>query len=114
MIDTLGMQISFAGLGKYFEKVISSESVGFDKPDPKIFRHLFNVVGLPEGRIVYVGDDPERDIKPSKEMGMKDVMLELPKSMTAESWRNYNFRLKGDEKPDHVIRGFRELLEIIE
>jgi putative hydrolase of the HAD superfamily len=114
MTDTLGMQISFAGLGKFFEKIISSQSVGFDKPDPKIFRHLLNVVGLPEGRIVYVGDDPERDIKPPKTLGMKAILLNLPKGMSIKGWRDYGFRLKAKEKPDFVIKDFSELLQIVE
>lgn len=113
MVDTLNMQISFAGLRRFFDKIISSESVGFDKPDPKIFRHLLNVVGLPEGRIVYVGDDPERDIKPSKTFGMKAILFKLPNEMGIKGWRDYNFRLKAKEKPDFVIKDLEELLEIL-
>ena len=114
MTDTLSMQISFAGLGEFFEKIISSQSVGFDKPDPKIFRHLLNMVGLPEGRVVYVGDDPERDIKPSKKLGMKAILLKLPKGMSIKGWRDYGFHLKVKERPDFVIKDFGELLRILE
>ncbi len=114
MNDMLNMQISFTGLHKFFNKIISSESVGFEKPDPKIFRHMLNIVGPPEENIVYVGDDPEGDIKPAKALGMKAILLKLPNAMSIKGWRDYNFRLKAKEKPDFVIKDLSELLDIVE
>ncbi|MEE9323459.1 MAG: HAD family hydrolase [Candidatus Aenigmarchaeota archaeon] len=113
-VDTLNMQLSWTGFRKFFEKVIVSGRLGIEKPDIRVFRHMVNMFGLPEERILYVGDDPERDIKPSKEIGIKAVIMEHPKEMAAKSWRDYNYELKGKEKPDFVIKDLSELLQIVE
>lgn len=112
--DSLSMQVSWAGLAGFFEKAVASETVGIEKPDPRIFRHMLNVAGLPEGKVVYVGDDPERDIKAPKSLGMGAILLRLPEGMSVKAWRDYGFRLKEKEKPDSVIRDFREILDLIE
>lgn len=113
-IDTLNAQLEWTGLGGFFEKIIISRKLGIEKPDYRIFRHMVRAFDLPCERILYVGDDPERDIKPAKEMGMKAVLIEQPKEMKAASWRNYGFELKESEKPDFVIKDLVELLDIVE
>jgi HAD superfamily hydrolase (TIGR01509 family) len=112
-IDTLNAQLDWTGLGGFFDKVIISRKLGIEKPDPRIFRHMIRAFDLPEGRILFVGDDPERDIRPAKALGMKAVLLEQPKE-SAASWRNYAFELGEEEKPDFVIKSLEELLDIVE
>jgi len=112
--DTIGMQLQWTGLAKFFDKIIVSKRLGIEKPDLRIFRYMVRAFDLPKERVLYVGDDPQRDIRPAKELGLKAVMLEQPKDMTAKSWRDYNFELKGSEKPDAVIKDLAELLAIVE
>ncbi len=63
--------------------------------------------------IVYVGDDPEKDIRPSKELGMKSIFLKHPESLSVPGWRNYKVKLAKKHKPDFVIKDLKELLNII-
>jgi putative hydrolase of the HAD superfamily len=55
--------------------VISSE-VGFRKPHPKIYGEACTSLGLPPGRIVFVGDDLENDVLAPIRMGMKGILLD--------------------------------------
>ncbi|MEE9323460.1 MAG: HAD family hydrolase [Candidatus Aenigmarchaeota archaeon] len=103
----------WTGLDKYFEEILISEAIGIEKPDPEIFRYLIKVTGAGKDDIVYVGDDPERDIKPAKELGMKAILLKNPENLPASAWRNYEVELDGKHEPDFVIGDLRELLEII-
>lgn len=112
-IHTLNAQLQWIGLAGFFEKIIISRKLGMEKPDLRIFKYMVRAFDLPEERILYVGDDPERDIRPAKALGMKAVLLEQPKE-SANSWRNYSFELKENEKPDFVIKDLGELLGIIE
>ena len=60
-----------------------------------------------------MGDDPERDIRPAKTLGMKACLIKQPGWMNS-AWRNYNIELKENEKPDFVIKDLAELLRIID
>jgi HAD superfamily hydrolase (TIGR01549 family) len=113
-IDTINSQLYWTGLGKFFEKVIVSQKLGVEKPDLRIFRYMIRLFDLPKERILYVGDDPERDIKPAKEMGIRAALLEHPKTMSAAAWRDYGFELKGNERPDFVIKELGEVLRFVE
>ncbi len=112
-VDTLNAQMQWTGLAKFFDRIIASKRFGIEKPDPQIFRYMLRALDVPKERVLYVGDDPERDIRPAKALGMKAVMLERPKDESA-SWRSYSFELKGSEKPDAVIKDLAELLRIVE
>jgi len=104
---------SWTGLDKFFEKIVISETLGMEKPDPRVFRYMVKIAGVEKEDIVYVGDDPERDIKPSKELGIRTVLLKNPESLSVSKWRNYGFRLKAGEKPDFVVRDLVEILDLI-
>jgi putative hydrolase of the HAD superfamily len=49
------------GLAQFFRHVILSSEVGADKPDPRIFLHALDVLGVAPAEALHVGDDPERD-----------------------------------------------------
>lgn len=112
-IYTLNAQLQWTGLATFFEKIIISRRLGIEKPDQRIFKCMVRAFDLPSERILYVGDDPQRDIKPAKDIGIKAIMLEHPKEESSR-WKSYNFKLKGNEKPDAVIKDLSELLQIVE
>ena len=112
--DTAESFFSWSGLGKYFEKIIISEAMGMEKPDLRIFRHMIKATGMEKERVLYVGDEPERDVKPAKEIGIKVVMLKVPDNLSVPGWRDYNVKLDEKHRPDFVIKDLAELLEIIE
>jgi HAD superfamily hydrolase (TIGR01549 family) len=112
-IYTLNAQLGWTGLAEFFEKIIISRRLGIEKPDLRIFKYMLRAFDMPAERILYVGDDPERDVKPAKETGLKACLLEQPKE-SANPWRNYGFELKENEKPDFVIKNLDELLDLVE
>jgi len=112
-VDTLNAQLEWTGLARFFAKIIISKRLGIEKPDHRIFGYMIKSFDLPKERIVYVGDDPMRDIKPAKELGIKAILIERPKEMSS-CWKSYNYELKDNEKPDFVIKDISELLQIIE
>jgi HAD superfamily hydrolase (TIGR01549 family) len=55
--------------------VASSESWGVAKPDDAFFRRIVDELGLPAGRIAYVGDRLDNDIRPAARAGMVAVFI---------------------------------------
>jgi len=67
-----------AGLLEFFAVVVDSNVVGIQKPDPEIFRLALTQLGLLAHQVIFVGDSFERDVIPSKELGMRTVWLKGP------------------------------------
>jgi HAD superfamily hydrolase (TIGR01549 family) len=67
--------LSKFGLEKIFDPIVISGEVGWIKPSPIIFQVALSKLGLSADQVVFVGDDPEADIKGAKDVGMKTVFL---------------------------------------
>ena len=65
------------GLAPFFPaaRVLVSADLGFDKPDPRAFACLAEAMGLPAGRILYVGDHKVNDIAGGRRAGMLTCWL---------------------------------------
>ena len=73
-IAGLDMELAWMGLDGMFEYAETSESTGFEKPDPGVYRHILAHFQLLPERVAYVGDDPVRDIEAAKKAGLKAVL----------------------------------------
>ncbi len=70
-----------SGIKKYFDKVITSESVGVKKPNPKIFDYaLQSANALPEHSIM-IGDNLEADVQGALNMNMKAIFCNFEKQV---------------------------------
>jgi putative hydrolase of the HAD superfamily len=60
------------GLVDFFDPgaIFISDQVGISKPNPKLYRHAVETLGLEPGRVMYVGDNPEHDVAPPRSVGM--------------------------------------------
>jgi len=67
-----------AELLDFFEVVIDSNLVGTQKPDPEIFHLALAQLGLFARQVIFVGDSYERDMIPSRQLGMKIIWLRRP------------------------------------
>jgi HAD superfamily hydrolase (TIGR01509 family) len=65
-----------AGILEYFEVVIDSQLVGFEKPDPRIFHSALELLELPADLALYVGDIYEVDVVGARRAGMDVVLLD--------------------------------------
>jgi putative hydrolase of the HAD superfamily len=66
-----------------FEHVVESSKLGFRKPDPRIYRHACELIGVPPERCVYL-DDLGINLKPARALGMRTIKVGDPDVAIAE------------------------------
>ena len=93
-----------AGLEQLAPFIIVSGEVGYEKPDPRIFRDALEATGLtaPE-QVMFVGDNPEADIDGAKRFGMKAAWIRRGRQYPA-----------GLQPPDHVMDHVMEVRSLVE
>lgn len=64
------------GLTAHLTAVLDSHVVGFEKPDPRFFRHALERTGAEAGRTVHVGDMYYQDIEGARAAGIHGVLLD--------------------------------------
>jgi putative hydrolase of the HAD superfamily len=57
------------GYGALFPVVVDSGRLGIDKPDPRIFQHAAQLLGVPLAEVVHVGDAWEADVLGARAAG---------------------------------------------
>ena len=61
-------KLTFFGLEDTFDAVVTSEEIGIDKPDKKVFEYVLRKLNLPKNSFFWmVGDNPQADIFGAKE-----------------------------------------------
>ena len=65
------------GLTSYFDPIVYSAQDGIHKPDHRIFQRALDALGTPAVRAIFIGDDPELDIAPARDMGMQPINFDL-------------------------------------
>jgi putative hydrolase of the HAD superfamily len=66
-------------LGEYFSQRFISAELGWEKPDPAIYRHVAEILRIPPGALMSVGDDSQNDVNGPKKAGWQAVQIERPK-----------------------------------
>ena len=66
-----------------FEHVIESSKVGVRKPDPRIYQHACELLGVPPEACVYL-DDLGINLKPARALGMRTIKVGDPDIAIAE------------------------------
>jgi putative hydrolase of the HAD superfamily len=74
-----------AGLAELLDVVLDSALVGMSKPDPEIFGAALERLKLPSKKVISVGDSFERDMIPSRDIGMKTIWLKGPNPRMPEN-----------------------------
>ncbi len=64
------------GLRPYFEAVLDSHVVGFEKPDPRIFQHALEISGSRPERTLHVGDMYHADVAGARSAGIDALLLD--------------------------------------
>jgi len=73
----------------YFERVITSESVGVKKPNPKVFNYALQMVKATPNECMMIGDNLEADIQGAINCGIKAIHYNsensnsIPKNITS-------------------------------
>jgi putative hydrolase of the HAD superfamily len=66
-----------------FEQVVESSKLGFRKPDPRIYRHACDLLGVAPEQCIYL-DDLGINLKPARAMGMRTIKVGDPDVAIAE------------------------------
>ncbi|WP_088323534.1 YjjG family noncanonical pyrimidine nucleotidase [Polaribacter tangerinus] len=62
-----------ASILHYFEQIITSESVGVKKPNPRVFEHAMQISNATPDNSIMIGDSLEADIIGAQNVGMKTI-----------------------------------------
>lgn len=86
-----------------FDMVLTHDDTMERKPNPPPFQLAMQRLGLLAPACLFVGDDPDRDIKGAKELGMHTCLAKYG------LWNK-----KGETKADYEIGDFEELLKLLD
>ncbi len=93
------------GIADYFDVVITLEGKKM-KPNRLPFMKAARKLGISTRHILFVGDQPHRDIKGAKELGMKTALAQYG---IQKAHRKY---LK-ENKPDFYLRDIKDILDVV-
>lgn len=86
-------KIKNSGIDLYFKYVITSEKAGFQKPNPLIFEHAFQLTNASKTNSIFIGDSIEADIAGAKSVGMDYVFYNPKKKLHNENLMHEIFSL---------------------
>ncbi|XP_063000705.1 haloacid dehalogenase-like hydrolase domain-containing protein 3 [Elgaria multicarinata webbii] len=92
-------------LQQHFEFVLSSEEVGFAKPDRRIFLEALRISGVPPWLAAHVGDHYVNDYRAARQAGMHSFLVKTA-GQPAE-W-------DAEVPKEHVLASLPHLLSLIE
>ncbi len=82
------VKIRESGLQAYFDKMITSEEAGYQKPHRKIFEYALKTVNAKKDESIMIGDDLENDIYGARRFGMDTVFFN-PEGIKHKQKTNY-------------------------
>ena len=69
------LKLDRLGLDDYFEVCAISEEVGATKPQPGIFAHTLEALGIKAASALHAGDNPHHDVAGARDHGMHGVWV---------------------------------------
>ena len=99
------LRLSAMHIADFFDVVVTIDDAdGKPKPNPKPYRVALKRLGLEPDEVIFIGDNPNRDIRGAKRLGIKTVLAK------------YGEWTKAKDKtlrPDYEIDDVKELLDIL-
>ena len=90
--------VQHIGIGHFFKFALNSAEAGVAKPHPAIFQQALQQAQVDAHEMVYVGDDPEKDVIGAQQVGLRTI------------WFNPQQReLPLGLKPDAIMTNFAEI-----
>ena len=92
-----------ADIGRYFEDIFISETIGYQKPDVRYFEHVASKIeGFDKAETLVVGDSLTADIKGGNAFGVDTCRYDPTRSP-----------VRGDIVPTYSVGDFEEICDII-
>ena len=95
------MRLAEMSLTEFFKPVITLGDSKRLKPHPTAFKKALKELNMKPEEVLFVGDNPDRDIKGAKALGMKTVFAKYGQTKKCKSGADYE------------IKDARELIEIV-
>lgn len=70
------IKLNESGIRPFFDVIVCSEHVGFNKPDKRIFIHALELANANPSESMMIGDDLEVDILGANQAGMEAVLFD--------------------------------------
>ena len=67
------------GIGEFLPRRFISTELGWEKPDPAIYRHVAEQLRHPAGSLLSVGDHARNDVEAPRKAGWQALQIERPK-----------------------------------
>lgn len=74
-VEVQKVKIRDSKLEPFFERMITSEEVGYQKPNEKIFEYALEIVKAKKNECLMIGDDLESDIEGAQNFGIDTVFF---------------------------------------
>lgn len=104
--------LAWLGVSDLVSEFITSEELGIEKPNPRVFQETARRLRVRPEQIAYVGDDPIRDVDGAKKAGFKAILFIPSEEFRKQhAWKDYQTQSK--IPPDAEIRNLSELKRII-
>jgi putative hydrolase of the HAD superfamily len=97
-------KLVYLGLDHHIDVVVTSEEVGADKPDPRLFRAALQRLGAREGSAWFIGDDPVADMQ-----GARAAIG----AVTIQKLHEGVVRAEGDAAPAATLEEFPALTALL-
>ena len=95
-------KLNASGLNRLFDYIFISEDIGYEKPDPRFFEHIFSVLGISNHKeVMIVGDGLTSDIKGGIDSGL------------ITCWYNPTNDNCDSINPDYIIDSLKKVNEIL-
>ena len=95
-------RLVLTGLETEFDIVVTKDDTLLEKPHPSPFNLALQQLGVAPSACLFVGDNPDKDIKGARDLGMKTCLAKYG------LWNR-----KGQTKADFEIEKFEDLLRVI-
>lgn len=95
-------KLALLGFERAFDAVVIADEVGMIKPDPRIFVHACELLGVAPARAAMVGDRYFRDVTGGREAGMFTVYLDV-----------HGEEIPPEAPPDATVRRIDEVLAVL-
>lgn len=97
--ESQSLKMNSSGLTPYFDLIVTSETTGHKKPDPRIFQYLLDKLSVKASDCIMIGDNPNSDILGAIQSNIDTIYFDPHE--------------KGIEfQPTYTIRHLRELERI--
>jgi len=100
------MALQKIDIEKYFDVIVTSVDVGFNKPDPEIFQTALKALNVKPEEAVMVGNRINADILGGNHIGMKTILYRwnerYPEKITSP-----------EEQPTRTINSLKELPHVL-